>query len=222
MSLPAPYYCEDGITIYCGDCREIMPALSSRGLVLSDPPYGIAYNRGDRPQAKHRFSRGRQLASLVGDDEPFDPSPWVGGPCILWGANEFYSRLPPGGTWLVWDKVTRNGLALRIGEAEFAWTNAVARSQVFRWLWSGGYRSGGAGDSRLFVHPTQKPVALMRWCIELWDRSDPILDPFMGSGTTLVAAKQLGRKAVGIEIEERYCEVAVQRLAQGVLPLEAP
>jgi len=210
-----PYYESGGITIYHGDCREILPAGLEYDTVISDPPYGIHYNEEDEPQAKHVASHRCQVASVFGDDKPFDPRPWIDRPAILWGANCYSDKLPALPTWLVWDKVTRNGLKLRIAECEFAWTNCVARSQVFRYLWSGAYRQEERGE---YWHPTQKPVDLMRWCISL-ARPVPtiILDPFMGSGTTLRAAKDLGRKAIGIEIEEKYCEIAALRLQQQVI-----
>lgn len=209
-----PYYDEDGITIYHGDCRELLP-LVAFDVIVSDPPYGISYNGEDEPQGKHVFSHGRQIAEVAGDDGPFDPSPFVEGPFILWGANCYASRLPDLRVWLCWDKVTRNGLNLRIAECEFAATNCVGRPRVFRYLWSGGYRAGERGD---YFHPTQKPIDLMRWCMTLPGVPEGVvLDPFMGSGTTLRAAKDLGRKAIGIEIEERYCEIAAKRLSQKVL-----
>lgn len=211
----APYYQDSAVTIYHGDCREVLPTLPKVDFVLTDPPYGIGYNREEEPQSKHVFSHRGQVASVVGDNEAFDPSPWVRGPFILWGANNYASRLPDSLIWLCWDKVTRNGLDLRIGECEFAATNCVGRTRVFRYLWSGGYREGEHG---VFVHPTQKPVALMTWCLSLPGvPSGIVLDPYCGSGPTLRAAKDLGRKAIGIEIEERYCETAARRCSQEVL-----
>ena len=209
-----PYATIGNIVIYHGDSREIAPGLVY-DCVVSDPPYGIAYNREETPQEKHRFDPRRQVAAVHGDDAPFDPSPWIDRPAILWGANCYAHALPPNPGWLAWDKVTCNGLALRIAEVEFAWTNCVRRSQCFRYLWSGAYRKEERGD---FLHPTQKPVALMAWCISLV-RPVPkvILDPFMGSGSTLEAAARDGFTAIGIEIEERYCEIAARRLEQGNL-----
>lgn len=213
-----PYYEHGGITIYHGDCRDILLTLEPVDLVLTDPPYGIAYNREDVPQSKHVASHRRQTASVEGDDEPFDPHPLlaIGKARILWGANCYASRLPDSPRWLAWDKVTRNGLKLRIAEVEFAWTDCVGRPVVHRFMWSGAFREDERGTA---YHPTQKPVSLMRWCATRPGVPDgAILDPFMGSGTTLRAAKDLGRKAIGIEIEERYCEIAAKRLAQEVLP----
>ena len=211
-----PYFTDSTgrITIYHGDCREILASVQA-DVVVTDPPYGINYNGEDAPQAKHVHSDGRQTARVYGDHEPFDPRPLIGWPFILWGANCYASRLPDLPVWLCWDKVTRNGLNLRIAECEFAATNCVGRSRVFRHLWSGGYRASESGH---FLHPTQKPIALMRWCLTLPGVPDgTVLDPFMGSGSTLRAAKDLGRKAIGIEIEERYCDVAAKRLGQEVL-----
>ena len=213
-----PYYQDDYVTIYHGDCQEIAPGLGQFDLLLADPPYGIAYNREEVPQGKHIWSHGRQVDAVLGDMENFDPTPWLKYKrVVLWGANCYADRLPPLPTWLVWDKVTRNGLKLRIAECELAWTNCVGRPQVFRYLWSGGYRQGEQGEH---YHPTQKPVALMSWCIQLAGDVQTVLDPFAGSGTTGRAAKDLGRKAVLIEREEKYCEIAARRMGQEVLPLE--
>lgn len=206
-----PYYERDGITIYHGDCREIMPTLKA-DVVVTDPPYGIQYDGG-------RTQRGTQdLGAVEGDDKPFDPSPLLRFRDVLcWGANNYAQDLPRSGQFYVWDKVCSNGMKVRIAECEFAWHALGTKPRVFRHLWSGAYRVGEEAGKRS-VHPTQKPLALLRWCIDrLPDEPGLILDPFMGSGTTLVAAKLEGRRAIGIEIEERYCEIAAKRLAQGVL-----
>jgi site-specific DNA-methyltransferase (adenine-specific) len=225
--LPEPYYAHGGITIYRGDCRDILPHVTA-DVVVTDPPYGINYNSDSR-----RFSRKsspywdcvdnskvNSLGPVHGDDAPFDPSPFISRPSILFGANHYADKLPPSGGWLVWDKRRgAEGMAdsgWPLSEAELIWTNVRGSVRVFRYLWSGLLRDGDKGE---YYHPTQKPVALMRWCLSFVPNGT-ILDPFMGSGTTLVAAKQLGRKAIGIEIEERYCEIAVKRLQQEVLPLE--
>lgn len=214
MSLPEPYYQDDHATIYHADCRELLPEVSA-DVIVTDPPYGIAYNREAEPQRKHRASNRQQTDAVHGDEGPFDPAHLIGRPFILWGANNYARRLPDCPVWLAWDKVTRNGLALRIAEVEFAATNCVGRPRIFRHLWSGAYRGS---ECRVTVHPTQKPVALMTWCLSLPGvPSGTVLDPYMGSGPTLRAAKDLGRKSIGIEIEERYCEIAARRLSQEVL-----
>lgn len=208
-----PYYQDDSCTIYHGDCREILPQLPKVDLVLTDPPYGIDYAAGESTQ------RGIQKFSRVhGDDKPFNPSfllNWKD--VICWGANNYAQLLPREGQFYCWDKVCSNGLNVRIAECEYAWHKMGTKPRVFRHLWSGAYRASEAGHKS--EHPTQKPQELMRWCIGLSPTTGTILDPFMGSGTTLRAAKDLGRKAIGIEIEEKYCEIAAKRLAQEVLAL---
>jgi DNA modification methylase len=128
---------------------------------------------------------------------------------IWWGGN--YYPMPASSCWLVWDKLNTGNFA----DCELAWTNLTGAVRIKRHLWNGMIRK----QNEARWHPTTKPRELMEWCIEKVDPADTILDPFMGSGTTLVAAKQLGRKAIGIEIEEKYCEIAVDRLRQGVLGL---
>jgi len=203
------------------DCRDVLPRIPDKAidLVLTDPPYGINYNGEREPQGKHIFSHRSNTDKVIGDDESFDPTFLlnIGRARILWGANCYASRLPDSPKWLSWDKVTRNGLNLRIAEIEFAWTDCVGRSQVFRHLWSGGYRESESGD---FLHPTQKPIRLMEWCAtRAGVPIGLILDPFAGSCTTAVAAKNLGRRSICIEISLDYCKIGEQRLAQGVLPL---
>ena len=203
-----PYYSENGITIYLGDCREILPQLEPVDLVLTDPPYGMNYRHGLR---KWGQSMGFDGQGVVGDDMPFDPSHWLKFPkVILWGANHYGNKLPASRGWLVWDK--RVGIAPNDqSDCELAWTSFLTTARLFSRYWNG----GGIDEERF--HPTQKSLDVMRWCLSF--APGTILDPFMGSGTTLRAAKDLGRKCIGIEIEERYCEIAVNRLRQEVLNL---
>jgi hypothetical protein len=158
--------------------------------------------------------------SIVGDYEPFDPSLVLslGLPTVLFGANHFAGRLPLSRGWLVWDK--RDGTpANDQSDAEMAWTNVLSVVRVFSARWSGAHRTGREQvDGR--DHPNQKPVALMAWVLRLMP-SGVVLDPFAGSGSTLVAAKEMGRRSVGIEIEERWCEAAARRCSQEVLGLPA-
>ena len=210
-----PYYDEDGITIFHGDCREILPMLPKVDLVLTDPPYGMSWNgkvtRGKNGTGKSGPTRHYGIP-IVGDDAPFDPEPFLEfGKVILFGSNHFGNRLPKG-TTLVWLKRYDTGFGSFLSDAEIAWMKGGEGVYCFRDL-------SMQGESSERVHPTQKPLPLIRWCIGMAGDCATILDPFMGSGTTLRAAKDLGRKAIGIEIEERYCEIAVRRLAQSVLPL---
>lgn len=207
-----PYYDCDGITIYHGDCREILPHLPKVDLVLTDPPYGIGI--------KGKVGGGK-LAPVTdyGDFNKWDEKPiedWLrllivskADRTIWWGGN--YYPMPPSQCWLVWDKMNTGNFA----DCELAWTNLQQSVRIKHHLWNGMIRKGS--ESRF--HPTQKPLELMEWAINVSVAGETILDPFMGSGTTLVAAKQLHRKAIGIEIEEKYCQIAIKRLSQGVLPL---
>ena len=204
MSLPKPYYSENGITIYNGDCREILPHLEPVDLMLTDPPYGI----GERMQGGTWGS-----AEKYADFRRWDVAPSAellaeaigkGRQAIVWGANYFH--MLPSRCWLAWDK---QNAVRTMADVEFAWTNLDRPAK--RFSWPVGVHAHG--------HPTEKPLELIKWAIEESRTTGTILDPFMGSGTTLRAAKDLGRKCIGIEIEEKYCEIAVNRLRQEVLPL---
>ena len=207
-----PYYEQDGITIYHGDCREILPTLDTGAidLVLTDPPYGIGVTGMTLGNGLRTIYRGESNW----DSEPANVQPLLDlkKPTVIWGGN--YFGLPPSRCWFVWDKGTG---ANDFADCELAWTNrdAVVKKYFRSWVGSNAKERNESDRS----HPTQKPVELMRWCIDFYPAAQTVLDPFMGSGTTLRAAKDLGRKAIGIEIEERYCEIAVKRLQQAVLPM---
>jgi DNA modification methylase len=209
-----PYYQDDLVTIYHGDCREWMPGAD---VIVTDPPYGLAYRHGAR---KGGVRLGMDEKSIVGDEVPFDPSIvlHLGLPTVMFGANHFADRLPPSRGWLVWDK--RDGTSSNDqSDAELAWTNVLGVARVFSARWSGAHRTGREqGERRL--HVNQKPVALMAWVLGFVPPG-VVLDPFMGSGSTLVAAKELGRRAIGIDIDEHHCLNAATRCAQGVLGLSA-
>ena len=217
-----PYYDDgNGIVIYHGDCREILPHLEPVDLVLTDPPYGINQDRGMGGGGYDGFGKGakrtpKAYAGMWDRSRPNDDTLRLviraGRLAIVWGGNFFSGVLAPSGKWLVWDK---EQTMPTYSDCELAWTSLPGNS-VKQFRYNG---SGLMAIEKDRVHPTQKPVALIKWCISLAPSAQTILDPFMGSGTTLRAAKDLGRKAIGIEIEEKYCEIAVKRLAQEVLAL---
>ena len=226
-----PYYQDEAATIYHGDCRDVLPTVGPVDLVLTDPPYGIGYQhsghvRGDAAAiGMTKAANRRGSPPVIGDDVAFDPYPWLAFPnVILWGADHFYHRLPDHGRWLAWNKLGDLEPWDTFCDVEFAWHSKDAPARIFSMLWKGLACDKRGENNGLREHPMQKPVRLMRWCIEQSGAAvdSLILDPFMGSGTTLRAAKDLGRKAIGIEIEEKYCEIAAKRMAQAVLPLEVP
>lgn len=198
-----PFYEEPGAIIYCGDCRKIAPLLPDFDLLLTDPPYGL----GDRLQGGtwgKSFEENYRRWDVAAPPEwalqmLMSKARWQ----ILWGGN--YHGLPQSRGWLVWNKPERG---LTMADAELAWTNLDKNIRTFD--------STRNPDGKR-VHPTQKPVELMSWCFNQVPEVKTVLDPYMGSGTTLVAAKLRGIKAVGIEMNEAYCKMAVARLAQGVL-----
>jgi len=169
-----------------------------------------------------RRGLGTRHERIIGDDECFNPSMWLQFPrVILWGANHFWGSLPAGSA-LIWKKRRDGALGTFLSDAEIAYFNKGHGVYIFTNIFSGSTRAidGGQDAYALSIHPNQKPVALMKWCIKKAECDGIILDPFMGSGTTLRAAKDLGRKAIGIEIEEKYCEIAAKRMAQSVMALE--
>ena len=217
-----PYYDRDGITIFHARCEDVLPSIdpATVDLLLTDPPYGINLDTDYSKLRDAGFVGPDYGRKVAGDDEPFDPTflaPF--GRLFLFGANHYHHRLPEGGSWFVWDKVTRNDVTVRQADGELAWTNAGGKNCVIRrHMWSGAFRESERGFT---VHPTQKPVALMRWIVDRWtDRGDLVVDPYMGSGPVAQACHELGRRYIGIEVVEDYCAVAVSRLRQQTLDLD--
>lgn len=198
-----PCTCADGCTIYHADCRDVLPLLEpgSVDLVLTDPPYGL----DKKWTGGTWFTRGVYNSSVAWDKEApqaiIETLLKLSVPVILWGGN--YFALPPSRCVLAWFKTNA---VPTMADFELAWTNLDRPAAAFSRACNGWKRQ----------HPTEKPVALIRWCLEFVE-ANTVLDPFLGSGTTLRACKDLGRRGIGIEIEERYCEIAARRLEQGVL-----
>jgi DNA modification methylase len=197
-------------TLYLGDCAEILPTLGKVDAVVTDPPYGIGEAAG-KNKRRGNLAAAKDYGDDQWDDKPVDDrviqlirqmSGWQ----IIFGGN--YYLLPPTKCWLVWDKENTGDFA----DAELAWTNLNKAVRLKRYMWNGMLRANKEprGD-----HPTQKPVGIMEWCIShLPDNSQTILDPFMGSGTTGVAAMNLQRKFIGIEREQKYFDIACKRIEQ--------
>lgn len=212
-----PYYQDNYVTLYHGDCRDILPHLEPVDLVLTDPPYGIGEAAGANK------SRGKMaIAKDYGDDNwDNDPIPQdlinqlINQPAVIFGGN--YYAMPASQCWFVWDK--QNG-ATDFADCELAWTNLPGAVRRISYVWNGMIKQ--RPEQRW--HPTQKPLDVMKWCItqadtKLKNTVATILDPFAGAGTTLRAAKDMNRKSIGIEREQKYCDVIIKRLRQEVLPL---
>jgi DNA modification methylase len=212
-----PYFDEDGITIYLGDCKKILPWLGSVDLLLTDPPYGIMKRWAKKNDVNNktrfhtRFDDDCEWDSAPPEKEVFDLAFTKSKDRIVCGANYFVYALPVSRGWVFWDK-QGDGMSSVNNELIFT---SLDRS-IMTFSRCHGLDKGFMNKDGAF-HPTQKPTALMRWCLSLVPEAQTVLDPFMGSGTTLVAARLEGRKAIGIEISERYCEAAVKRLAQKTL-----
>lgn len=200
-----------------GDCRAV--DLPAEAAIVSDPPYGISFkwDGARRTGRKSGLKWGSRTADrqpdwrdIVGDNEQFDPTPWLQFPqVILWGGNN-YPALPTARCWLVWDK-RRDMTPDHHGDAELAWTNLDGVIRIHRQVWRGIVREGEENVTNgPKSHPTQKPYELMRWCVDM--THGLVVDPYMGSGTTGVACARLGRSFIGIEIEPKYFDIACRRI----------
>ena len=198
----------DGVTLYLGDCREILPTLGRVDAVVTDPPYGIGKDGQRRSSGRHG---GRKEYDFLGWDKE-RPSPSVfklllaaSNQHVIWGGNYFADLFPATGKWLVWDK----GQRINQSDGELAWTSQQGALRIFDLNRVALLKDGAE-------HPTQKPIEIMRWSILQLDEPQTILDPFMGSGTTGVAAVKLGRKFIGIEINEGYFDIACRRISEAL------
>lgn len=212
----APYYRDDAVVIFNADCREIVPHIPKPCLLLTDPPYGIERFRKGFGTTRFR-GLGCETKGIEWDVAP--DAEWlaallaVAPLAVVWGMNNL--PLPTTEHFLVWDKENGDN---DFADGEMAWNNLGCALRIKRHLWAGMLRKGGEERH----HPTQKPLEVIQWAMNLAGNVQTILDPWAGSGTTGHAAKNLGKRAVLIEREERYCEIAARRLAQDVLPLDCP
>jgi DNA modification methylase len=201
-------------TLYLGDCMEVLPTLEKVDAVITDPPYGIGAENGAAvggTDGSGKYVRKpKQYEGSWDDERPSDELIEMvvaaGRLSILWGGNYFADVLPRGGRWLFWDKL--NSMP-SYSDGEIAWTSLTGVSVKKFVQCNNGMASMRDGGR---WHPTQKQVSLMKWCIDQAGMPQTILDPFMGSGTTGVAAVQMGRKFIGIERERKYFDIACERI----------
>jgi site-specific DNA-methyltransferase (adenine-specific) len=213
----SPYYSEDGITLYCGDCREILPILPDKSvdLVLTDPPYGLGFDYldfNDTPDNvesllkatigdMQRVSQRVAMAASISNLYRFPQAKWI--VSCSWNTTGSYGFFG----FSQWFPVLMWGEDVR---AQTGKVNGILKSDVITVSGGGGVGFMRNGDDK---HPCPKPLTLWLKLMARFSETS-VCDPFVGSGTTLVAAKQLGRRAIGIEISEKYCQIAVDRLRQ--------
>jgi len=194
--------------IYCGDCLEVMKQIPDKSidLVLTDPPYGIGADKMTMGSGRHQWDKSvEEWDNFIPDKKFFDEIMRVSKNQIIWGGNYFTEYLEPSVHWLIWDKLNPN---MSFSECEMAWVKEGKRTRIFKEY----------SANQIKLHPTQKPEKLMKWCVANYSlEGQTILDPFLGSGTTAVACKQLKRNFIGIEISQKYCDIANQRLRQDIL-----
>ena len=209
-----PYYQDDAVAIYHADCRDVLPTLEPVDLVLTDPPYGINY------QSARRTKWDRK--DLIQGDDSFplwmfdDLHPRVA--MFVWCRWDMLATLPPPKSFIVWDKGVHSmgDLSHEFGRQWEACAFYPGPAHEFIYRPVDIIRAMRVSPEKM-CHPTEKPIGAILPL--LTSHKGDVLDPFMGSGTTLRAAKDLGRKAIGIEIEERYCEIAAKRMSQSVMNL---
>lgn len=219
-----------GYRLWEGDCRVVMADLlgMAPALVLTDPPYGVGEPTDRATRGRGQLTDSLDFPAIYGDDAPFDPTHLLAFPrLVLFGANHYAAQLPPSPSWLVWDKLDGLSTPKRAlgfddnGDAELAWTNLGGPVRILSHRWKGMLKDSEKDEVR--VHPTQKPVALMARIIELFTQpGDLVVDPYMGSGPTGVAAMRLGRRFVGCEIHPTYFAIAERRIAQAAAQLRLP
>lgn len=187
-------------TLYLGDCRDILPTLPDFDLILTDPPYGIGF--AAQPTKWQRLA-GKKAEDWDNQTPPswlfgllLDKAPFV----IIWGGN--YYQLPPSRGWLSWFKPDAPP---SMADFELAWTNQDMNAKKIT-------HSISATNAERVGHPTQKPVRVMEWCLSFADKAQSVNDPFMGSGTTGVAAVKMGKTFTGIERDPRYFDMACRRI----------
>lgn len=204
--------------VMCGDAAD--PAdlavlmLATPDAMITDPPYGISIVgvQGTAGNFPGTSAPRHQAIPIEGDDRPFDPRHLVGlaRRTVMFGAQHFAHLLPPHGKWLVWDKKDGKFQGSDLGDCELAWTDQDGAARLLHHTWQGMYRAG-EGERAPRVHPTQKPVDLLIWCMDQIDAGPIVVDPYAGSGSTLIAAERTGRSAWCMDIEPAYVDVMVAR-----------
>jgi DNA modification methylase len=201
--------------LLCGDstnaddvARLMNGSPISKISVLTDPPYGIKWNGNYKRFTKNgKADSTTNYDDIKNDDQDFDPNQFYEyDECIIWGANIFSNKLDRG-SWLIWDKRTADGFSF-LADAEIAWEKGSKYGCYIKSI----NQQSEKSKTKDIRHPTKKPIDLMSWCIERLNKTSIIYDAYSGSGSTMVAAHQLGRKCYGMELDPKYCQVIVDRM----------
>lgn len=209
------------VTLYQGDWRDWLSEISVADAIVTDQPYGMNYKINARSWNNEGLDglkpfKMKKRAGIIGDDKPFDPAPFLTFPKVaFFGANKCAHVLPAGGRWIVWDK-RRDSTPDDHSDCELIWTNVPGADRIHRQKWRGIVREGEENTARSRkLHPNQKPVALMTFVLEQIGAKpgDLIVDPFMGSGSTGIAATRMGMQFIGIELDPVHFETARTRFA---------
>jgi len=207
--------------LLCGDATkkedvERLMGGEKADMVFTDPPYGISIvgNQGTAGNFPGTSAPRLKAKPIIGDESPFNPSHLIDlAPIVvLWGANHYADKLPPHSKWLIWDKKDGAFEGSDLGDCEIAWTNQKGAARLLHHTWQGMYRKG-EGERSKRLHPTQKPIALTEWALDIMSviNKGIVLDPYGGSGSTLIACEKLDRKCYMMEIDEHYCDVIIER-----------
>ena len=208
-----PYFETSLGKLYRGNCLEIMPELEPNiDMVLADPPYGMnnnvdssRFSGGHRNSVLKRGGGGRFNGRILGDDKAFNPEPFLTfKEVILWGYNHFASKLPVG-TLLIWIKRFDTAFGTFLSDAEIAWSKGGQGVYCKR-------DTSIMAEAKNRLHPNQKPIPIIQWCLSRSKTNGVVLDPFLGSGTTAIACERINRCWIGIEISEQYAEIAAKRI----------
>ncbi len=205
-------------TLYLGDCRDVLPTMTGIDADVNDPTYGIGVKtttvsskRGIDPRNGSKY--GHDWQPVHGDDAPFDPGHLLSfRNLVLWGANNYADKLPTSPCWFSWDRKAGKAADSDITDCELALVRGLPFNTVrqFSHMWAGFQRDSEVGEKH--QHPTQKPVALFSWCLSFFRDASAIADPYMGAGACGVAAVKAGKGFIGIEIDERYFDIACRRI----------
>jgi len=203
-------------TLYLGDCMDVIPTLDKVDAVVTDPPYGVDYN-----PKRHKKYNGQenQFEKIKNDNKEINLGFIFELKCpkIIWGAENLYKQLPHRGRWACWYKrsFANKPNTMTSGDFELAWMDKESGFYKFIHCVHGGVINADStvGNNEKRCHPTQKPIHVMEQSINfITKENEIILDPFMGSGTTLVACVKMGKSGIGIEIDEDYFDIACKRI----------